>query len=384
MKRKKPRFLPEYVTVFTDRHGKKRYRYRRAGYAGGYFKAELGSDEFRAEYAAFEAAKLDARPVTKNSPAGSVADLVSRYVSVPSRLGPSLTTQSKVRSIVDRFREEHGHRFVADFTFAHIDTIIDRKREKKQVGKRMEGGIEAARKLRKELVRLFDFAEKIGMRPAGSNPVRHSEKVRVAAGERTKGFHTWTEEDIDKYRARHPIGTKARLAMELMLWTGQRRIDAFRLGPADIRNGRFAVQQTKTGKGLRLKLPEQLQAAIDAMEPIPGAESFLMTEWGKPFTNAGFGNKMRQWGDEAGLPQCTAHGLRKAMMRRMADLDMANRTLKSVSGHSRDEEVSIYTEAANQARLADEAIELVAKWESNRPRLTNASKSVSHGEHDAK
>ncbi len=380
MTRKRARFLPQYVTMFRDRHGKKRYRYRRAGYVGGYFKAELGTEEFRAEYAAFEATKLERDPVASKWAPGSVGDLVTRYVSVATRLGPSLTTQGKVRAIVDKFREQHGHRFAADFTFQHIDVIIARKMERKTIpGKRPEGGIEAARKLRKELVRLFDFAEKIGMRPAGSNPVRHSEKVRVAAGEKSKGYHTWTEDEIEQYRAKHKLGTNARLAMELMLWTGQRRVDAIRIGPADILNGRVAVQQTKTGKGLRLSLAPQLLEAINAVPAKAGAQSFLINDWGKPFTNAGFGNKMRQWCDEARLKHCTAHGLRKAMMRRMAELDMANRTLKSVSGHSRDEEVSTYTEAANQARLADEAIALVAKWESNRQSLTNDANPLTNG-----
>lgn len=369
MKRKRPRFLPQYVTVFTDRHGKKRYRYRRAGYAGGYFKAELGTEEFRAEYRAFGESKLELRPIASKWGAGTVGDLVARYVSVPARLGPSLTTQSKVRRIVDSFRDEHGHRIVADFTFEVIDVVIARKRVKKAGGKRPEGGIEAARKLRKELMRLFDYAEKIGMRTHGSNPVRHSEKIRVAAGERSQGYRTWSEADIAQYRATHKIGTAARLAMELMLWTGQRRSDAYRLGPADVLEGRFALKQAKTGKALLLKLVKPLEEAIAAVERPAGAATFLVTSHGRPFTNAGFGNKMREWCDEAGLTQCTAHGLRKAMMRRMAERGLANRTLKSVSGHSGDDEVSLYTEAANQADLADAAIDLVAEWET-RPWLT--------------
>lgn len=382
MKRKRPRFLPDYVTTFRDRHGKKRYRYRRAGYAGGYFKAALGTDEFRAEYEAFEASRLEARPVGSKWGPGTVGDLVTRYVSVASRLGPSLTTQSKVRRIVDGFRDEHGHRYVADFTFEAIDTVIARKRVKVLGGKRPEGGVEAARKLRKELMRLFDYAEKIRMRPLGSNPVRHSEKVRVAAGERSKGYHTWTEAEIAQYRAKHKLGTNARLAMELMLWTGQRRSDAYRLGPADVLEGRFALKQAKTGKALLIKLVEPLEKAIAAVERPDDAEAFLLTAYGKPYTNAGFGNKMREWCDQASLPNCTAHGLRKAMMRRLAERGLANRTLKSVSGHSGDDEVSLYTEAANQAVLADEAIALVAEWESNPKSLPNDDNRVSDGESD--
>ncbi|WEK42929.1 MAG: tyrosine-type recombinase/integrase [Candidatus Sphingomonas colombiensis] len=364
--KKRPRFLPRHVSRFRDRHGKLRYRYRRAGHPGGYFKAELGTDEFRSEYRDFEAQPVVDTGLERRAVPGSVDDLVTRYVAVPDRLGPSTTTQNKVRAIVDKFRDEHGHRFVADFRFDHIDAIIAKKRARSVAANgRPVGGIEAARKLRKELVRLFDHAEKIGMRPDGSNPVRKAEKVRVAAGARSTGFHTWAEEEISQYRASHKLGTNARLAMELMLWTGQRRVDAIRMGPDDIRAGKIALVQTKTGKGLRLTIAPQLLEAIKAIPARAGAAAFLLNHLGRPFSNAGFGNKMREWCDEAGLPQCTAHGLRKAMMRRMAELNLANRTLKSVSGHSQDNEVSVYTEAANQARLADDAIALVAQWETD-------------------
>lgn len=368
----RPRFLPKYVTRFVDRHGTTRYRYRRVGYAGGYFHAKLGSEDFRAEYAAFEESMIGTKPRVSKWPEGTVGDVVTRYLSVPTRLGPSKTTQAKVRRIVDGFREQHGHRYMVDFRFDHIDKLIADKRVKGVKDGRPAGGTEAARKLRKELVRLFDYAIKLRIRT--DNPVRQSEMVRVAPGERTKGFHTWTEAEIAQYRKRHPLGTNARLAMELMLWTGQRRGDAIKLGPDDVRDNKIDVAISKTGKALRLSIAPQLQAAIDAMPVGPNTKRYLINSYGKPYTNAGFGNKMRDWCEEAGLPQCTAHGLRKAMMRRMAERGMANRTLKSVSGHTRDEEVSIYTEGADQAQLAEEAIALVSEWESTRESLTDAEK----------
>jgi len=362
----KSRFLPAYVTKFRDRHGTLRYRYRRKGHVGGYFHHPLGTEEFRAEYAAFEAATLDSVSFASRWAHGSVGDLVTRYLSVVSRLGPTLVTQAKVRAVIEDFREAHGKRFVADFRFEHIDVIVQAKREKTTKDKKVVGGIHAARKLRKELVRLFDFAEKIGMRPAGSNPVRMSERVKVGPSEKTEGFHTWTEEEITQFRQHHKLGTSARLAMELMLWTGQRRSDAVRMGPDDVREGRVALTQMKTGKGLRLGLAPQLQEAIEATTPVPGAKAFLLTSHGKPFSPKGFGNWFRKRCDEAGLPQCSAHGLRKAMLRRMAERGMANRTLKAVSGHAKDDMVSLYTEGADQVRLADDAIAMLARWESNR------------------
>lgn len=40
--------------------------------------------------------------------------------------------------------------------------------------------------------------------------------------------------------------------------------------------------------------------------------TYLVTAFGRPFTANGFGNKFRDWCNEAGLPHCAAHGLRKA------------------------------------------------------------------------
>jgi integrase len=167
------------------------------------------------------------------------------------------------------------------------------------------------------------------------------------------------------------FATRARLAMELMLWTGQRRIDAIWLGPANIVDGFIKMSQSKTGKDMELPIAPQLLAAIVSMPPLPPeTDSFLRTApahgQGKRFTNAGFGNWFRERCDEAGLPQCSAHGLRKAIMRRMAELSIPNQPMKAVSGHTNDEEVALYTAAANQRHLATEAIRLLSEWEQGR------------------
>ncbi|MFS0771089.1 tyrosine-type recombinase/integrase [Sphingomonas sp. 1P08PE] len=363
--KKTRRFLPAGVSRYKDRHGRWRYRYRRVGHPGGHFTSEFGSPEWLAELAEFEKPREGAAP-PKKEVAGSIGDLVRRYMAVPTRLGPTAVTQGKIRSVLGRFKDDHGHRMVADFTFEHIDKLIERAGVKDTVqtarGPRPIGGLHAATKLRKELVRLFDFAIKLKMRP--DNPASQSDKVKRPVGE-DKGYHSWTEAEIAQYRARHPLGSRARLAMELMLWTGQRRSDARTMGPADIVDGRIVVEQGKTGKTLGLAVAPRLLEAITAMPHVDDAPAYLLTNRGKPFSRAGFGNKMREWCDQADLPQCSAHGLRKAIMRRMAELDMGNQTLKAVSGHSRDEEVALYTKAANQKTMADDAIHRLSAWEAS-------------------
>jgi integrase len=94
--------------------------------------------------------------------------------------------------------------------------------------------------------------------------------------------------------------------------------------------------------------------------------TFLLTEYGHPFSAAGFGNWFRTQCDLAGLPHCTAHGLRKAAARRMAEAGCTNQQIKSITGHKTDKEVARYTAAADQIRLSDQAIEALAGSESER------------------
>jgi integrase len=372
------RFLPEHVTRFKDRHGKWRYRFRRKGFPSGYFKATFGTDEFRAEYAVFMDPRAPKRAAEADAIArfrsGTIGELRHRYFALPERLGPTETTQNKVRAVLERgFFNGRESWPLAGIHFEHIDVLIAARRKKAldENGK-VTGGIEAAKKLRKELVRLFDFAEAANLITA--SPMKHVASVKVAPEERSAGFYSWTEDDIAQYRSFWRLGTKQRLAMELMLWTDQRKVDSIHLGRQHVKDGKFHLRQTKTGKSLILPIAPPLQIAIDAM-PLNDAFCYLVTEWGKPFSVKGFGNWMRDMCDRAGLPKCTAHGLRKATMRRMAELETPNASMKAVSGHSKDDEVARYVAAANQARLAEAAIDKLVQWEMSNldPRLEKSA-----------
>jgi hypothetical protein len=358
------RFLPEFVTSFKDRHGKTRLRFRRKGFKSHYFEAALGTEDFRTEYNACmnPTTNADPAPVANKHAMGTAGDLRAQYYAVATRLGPTEETQKKVRGVLDRgFFVGREDRPVREIRFDHIDKIIAKRRIKSVDAEgKVTGGVEAARKLRKELVRLFDFAEKMEL--VEVTPMKHVARIKVAPGERSTGFYPWCEADIAAYRARWPLGTKQRLAMELMLWTDQRKVDAIHLGRQHVRGGKFAIRQTKTGKSLVIDIAAPLANAIAAMPP-SDALCFIMTEWGKPFTVKGFGGWFREQCDAAGLPQCTAHGLRKATLRRMAELEMSNKSMKSVSGHTKDEEINRYTESANQERLATSAIARLVAWE---------------------
>ena len=358
------RFLPKYVSRFDSQHGTERYRFRRKGYPTGYFTAPLGTEEFREEYHSFlhpDDINSEPKPVFRAKP-GTIDDLLDRYMSVPERLGPTPVTQNKIRAILEDFRLGRGSRPVALVTFDVIEKIVAKKMVKTGTGNRTKGGPHAAIKLRKELKRLFAFAAKTGM--IDHNPAADAQKVKIPASQKTNGFHSWTEDEILQYRDHWRIGTRERLAMELLLWTDQRRSDVATMGMAQVKNGRIPVTQGKTGKKLWLLMPPQLLEAIVALPPEQSSPfCFIVSRKGVPYTKESFGNWFKEACVEAGLPHCSAHGLRKASLRRMAELEMANKTMKSVSGQSSDRTLAIYTDDANQTALADAAIRRLAAWE---------------------
>jgi integrase len=113
--------------------------------------------------------------------------------------------------------------------------------------------------------------------------------------------------------------------------------------------------QFKTGTAMDIPIAPPL-ADIIAATPMIGVKTFLVTDYGKPFTPAGFGNWFRERCNEAGLPHCSAHGLRKAFLRRMAEAGCSEDYIASISGHRDYREIRTYVQAANKVRMATEGM----------------------------
>ncbi|MGH6725474.1 MAG: tyrosine-type recombinase/integrase [Pseudolabrys sp.] len=142
-----------------------------------------------------------------------------------------------------------------------------------------------------------------------------------------------------------------------MLYTGQRRSDVVRMGRQHVQDGKIHVRQDKTGARLKIPLHATLASIIDA-SPTDHL-TYLTTQFGKPFTAAGFGNWFRERCNEAGLPHCSAHGLRKAAARLLAEAGCTEHEIASVTGHASLREIVRYTRAADQERLAVAAMNKV-------------------------
>ncbi|HWJ69155.1 MAG TPA: tyrosine-type recombinase/integrase [Sphingobium sp.] len=338
------------VYVSADRHGKLRARYRKAG-KEVYLKALPDQPGFEAELKeviGYQGATSPNRPIP-----GSVADLLTRYYRSADFMAKGAPEdRHRRRLILESFRKDFGNDLVADFGFEHIEAILLARTEKRVNERgRMVGGQVAAVNLRKQLRRLFALARKLKW--IDSNPVEEADKVGKT---RLTGFVTWEEDHIELYQKRHPFGTKARLALEIILWTGQRRGDARLFGPKHVVNGMVQYQQGKTGTDVWLPASRDLLRAIHEC-PAVGIITYLVTDYGKPYSKDGFGNKMRQWCDEADLPkELASHGLRKAIARRMAQMRATEHEIMAVGGWKSASQIKVYTEAIARNDLAESAI----------------------------
>jgi integrase len=245
----------------------------------------------------------------------------------------------------------------ADFPLArmkaqHIEVLRDRRADKR----------EAANARVKAIRRVFAFGLKA--RHVATDPSRDVETF----GRKTAGFYAWTISDVQQYIARHPIGTKAYLALALLLYVGGRRADIPALGRQHFRGRwlQYTQHKNRNRDPVTLNLPvlPPLQAAIEAI-PAPPASgtpqlTFLLTEYGKPFTANGFGNWFKKRCMEARLPRCSAHGLRKAGATLAAENGATEAQLMAIFGWKDPKQAAHYTRTARQKKLAGAAMHLIS------------------------
>jgi integrase len=171
--------------------------------------------------------------------------------------------------------------------------------------------------------------------------------------QRSDGFHTWTIDEMARFEARWPTGTRERLAYDVLVWTGLRRGDASRLGPQHIRDGEITIATEKTGRVVTLPVLKPLADSI-AASPI-GRRSFVARADGEPMVKEGFGNWFADACVAAGVPG-RAHGLRKALSVKVAEHGATDAELDALLGWSGGGMASLYTRKASRQKLAASAL----------------------------
>lgn len=219
---------------------------------------------------------------------------------------------------------------------------------------------EAANNFLKTMKAAFGWGVDSGL--IDNDPTQFVKKIQTE----TDGHHTWTPEEIEKYEARHPLGTMARLAIDLMLYTGLRRQDACLLGRQHIKDGEIQYRTGKTSEWIYLPILPPLQRSIDATQV--GDLTFLLTERGKPFSSAAsFGNWFRGRCVEAEVPG-RAHGLRKAGAVIAAERGATTTQLMVIFGWSSEKMATLYTRKANRRKIGLEAGNLLDRSENKNRR----------------
>jgi integrase len=248
-------------------------------------------------------------------------------------------TRKTRRRIIERFRIEHGEKRVALLRREHILQMlakIERRSTKRHWLKAIRG--------------LLSFAVPTMI---GTDPTEGIPNVKLP---KTKGHHTWTDDEIAQYRTHWPLGTQQRLVMEFALETASRRGEVVRLGPQHMRNGRIRIERTHGSSDVDIPVSPELKAACEAM---PKSHlTYIISAQGKPRSKYGLGNDFARWVSEAGLPKnCRLHGLKKSGMRRRAEAGNTTHELMAFSGHKTLSEVENYTKDADMKRLADSGAE---------------------------
>jgi integrase len=206
---------PKYCQGFLDRHGRSRWYFRRPGFDRVALPGLPWSPEFMAAYEAATKGGMqtEGAGAAKTSP-GTVAALVVSYYRSAEFLNLKPITQRTYRSTIEPFREQHGDKTVAKLKREHVKAIIAKLADRPAV----------ANNWLKTIKILMRHAVETGMRP--DDPTVGIRKLRTGSS----GYRTWTEAEIQKYYDKHPTGSRARLALDLMLYTGQRRADIVRMG----------------------------------------------------------------------------------------------------------------------------------------------------------
>jgi enterobacteria phage integrase len=326
----------KYIHAFRDRFGRMRYYFRRLGKRTP-LPGLPGSDEFMQAYSALLSRPSKTVPQRPVPGAKTFAALAVRYYGSPQYLALSSTSRKNYRRVIDSFLEKHGHRRVDQMSREHVDLLIGK------LANTPGAGIVLLKRLR-TLVR---YAIALGW--------TDRDPTAGVKGYKSKEIHTWTESEIEMFQAYWPEGTRERLAFALLLYTGQRGSDVHRMMWADVVQSTIRVAQQKTAAKRTIPIHDTLAGILKLTEH--GTGTILVTTYGQPFSVKGLGNMVSGAIREAGLPgRCKPHGLRKAAARRLAEAGCSANEIAAITGHKTLAEVERYTRAADQVRLAQQAI----------------------------
>lgn len=328
------RYVKEY------RSGGQTFRYfRRKGCPPARLPGQPGSREFNSAY---EAA-LNEKPLPKaRHEAGTLGRLVTEYYGSVDFINLKPASRQSYRGILDPLVAEHGHRIVREMARENARKIIEK------IGETHPGMANLTRAVLKRVMR---YAIDRGWR--NDNPTAGIAAYKIGR------IHTWTDDELRTYEKRWPVGTQERLDYASLLYSGQRGGNVVQMLRPAPKATIIVVRLQKTRKGdvreLTIPIHPEWRRVIKRT-PSTGL-SLIGDARGRPIKRQMLTLRIRKAAKAAGLlPRCKAHGLRKALMRRLAEIGRSSKEIAGMSGHKTLREIERYTDAADQARLAEQAM----------------------------
>ena len=367
--RKPPRGLRAEIT----RHGTAIWVYRAPG-VYHQMKSSPGSVAFWQEYT--DASRglrvaAPAQPGLLPSDPNSFAWLVERFLSSSTHLQKEEATRKARKNvlmrIVNRDDGKVGASAFRDITEKDIRSLRDKiatddgKVPMEDVGKEVDGVVLGKAAMANGTVAilrvLFSWAVDVAQIPGlDRNPCLGVKAFEYAGGTN----YVWTDDDIARFEAAYPLGTRERLAFALMLYTGQRSGDIVRMGRQHIRDGWLTIiaRKTRKHKSEAAQVPV-LDVLAETIAASPtGDLTFLVGENGAPLSVSRFGTWFRAACDKIGLPECTPHGLRHAGATRLASRGADVATFQCIYGWSLAM-IERYTRKATRRHSAAKDIHLL-------------------------
>ena len=352
--------LPAYCIEDQDRHGNWRTYFRRKGQPKIRLFGMVGSDQFAEQYnralngGAAEAPA--AAPAPTGAKHGTWRWLCQAYMaSAEFKKLRGTTPDTRRRILESTWREPirpeatdlFGDMPIGKMTPQAVRVLRDRKADSKT----------AANDRRKVMGYVFAWGMEAHPKIVLSNPVRDVMRLK----HKVTNVPPWTEDHFKRFMNKYPAGSKPRRAMALHLYTGARGCDVRLFGQQHIKNGRFNFTQQKTGGDVDVPVLEELARELALA---PNDLAFILTEYGKTFSQKGYGNWFNQKCRDAGLDDRTAHGIRGGAATIAANNGASVHQLMSMFGWLSESMAIRYTKSANRKRLADSGMPLI-KLEQN-------------------
>lgn len=341
-----PRKLPLYVVKQKDRSGRWVY-YFRVGKGKRVRLPDPGTPDFMPHYhAALLGEPLAKQP--KEVPQ-TISWLIARYMESGDWKALTDATRKQRSNILWRVKEK------PDGSGGKIGGKPFSKITRKAILNGMEDRSAtpaAANNYLKSMSALCKWAVKNDHMKV--NPAEGISKLKLTGD----GFPAWETEDVRAFCIKWPVGTRQRLALELAMHVGLRRSDLVRIGRQHLRGTTLSITTHKTSARITVELSQRVMDIIAATPT--GDLHFLVTEHGKPFSVAGFGNWFGECARKAGIEKNT-HGLRKLAATMAANGGATAHELMSQFGWTNSKQAEVYTKGADRARLGVKASRIVSE-----------------------